>query len=135
MTTQQTSKGWNILLWILQLVLASMLLMGGIMKSTKSIEELAAMFPWAGQMSPAFVRFTALVDLLGGLGVLLSSLLRIKPALTVWAAIGALALMLSAIIFHVSRGEASVIGFNVFLAVLAIVIAWGRSKKSVISPR
>jgi hypothetical protein len=36
--------------------------------------------------------------------------------------------MLCAIVFHISRGEASVIGFNIFLAALAIFIAWGRKK-------
>jgi len=38
-------------------------------------------------------------------------------------------LMISAITFHVSRGESSVIGFNIMIMVMAGFVAWGRNKK------
>ncbi|MGN8034450.1 DoxX family protein [Chitinophaga sp. 22321] len=53
-----------------------------------------------------------------------------KPQLTPVAAVGALALMICAIIFHVSRGEAAVIGANIVAAAMAGFIIWGRFKKA-----
>jgi hypothetical protein len=34
-----------------------------------------------------------------------------------------------AALFHISRGESSVIGMNLVLLLLAVFIAWGRTKK------
>ncbi len=88
-----------------------------------------------GQVSPSFLHFTAVVDTLGGIGVLLPSLTRIKPGLTVLAALGCVALQVSAIVFHFSRGEARNTPFNFFLVALALFVAWGRYSKAPISPR
>ncbi len=84
------------------------------------------MWPWTGELSPGFVKLTGLMDLSGGLGLILPGLLRVKPQLTALAAWGVFALMISAILFHVSRGEASSIGFNILVALLTLFIAWGR---------
>lgn len=99
------------------------------MKLAKSPAELAAMWPWAGEVSPALVKLTGIADLLGGLGLILPSLLRIKPALTSAAALGIVVLMICASVFHILRGEASQIGFNLVVAVLAGFVAWGRRKQ------
>lgn len=72
---------------------------------------------------------------LGGLGLLLPSSSRIKPGLTVLAALGCAVLMGAAILFHLSRGEAASTPFNVLLAALALFVAWGRRSKAPIAPR
>jgi uncharacterized membrane protein YphA (DoxX/SURF4 family) len=69
---------------------------------------------------------TALFDILGGLGVLLPSLTRVKPWLTVIAALGCVALQASAIGFHILRGEAANTPFNFLLVALSLFVAWGR---------
>jgi hypothetical protein len=91
--------------------------------------------PWMGQVSPSFLYATALFDLLGGLGVLLPSLTRIRPGLTVLGALGCAVLMVGAIVFHVSRGEAASTPFNFFLVALALFVAWGRRSRAPIAPR
>jgi hypothetical protein len=121
------SKAMNIALWIAQVVVAASLLMGTAMKFMP-IEKISVMMPWTGQLPAIVVRLLGLIDLLGALGLVLPAMFHIKPQLTVWAAIGTILLMLCAIVFHISRGEASVIGFNIFLAVLAAFIAWGRKQ-------
>src|SRR5262245_22894552 len=99
MTAQTApSKGLNIALWVVQVLLCVALAGGGIWKLATPLAELSTKIVWA-QESPTLLRFTAVVDLLGGLGVLLPSLTRIKPRLTVLAALGCVALMVSAIIF------------------------------------
>jgi uncharacterized membrane protein YphA (DoxX/SURF4 family) len=112
-----------------------MFLMAGFTKVSQPIDQLSKMLPWASQVPEALVRFIGVSELLGGLGLLLPAALRIKPALTVWAALGLVIVMLLASIFHISRGEYSAIGMNVIIALIAAFIAWGRSKKAPILPK
>ena len=129
------SKALNIILWIAQVLLAGMFLMSGFMKVAQPIEELAKMLPWASQVPAGLVRFIGISEVLGGLGLILPALLRIKPILTAWAAVGLALVMLFAAGFHASRGETSAIGMNVILALVAIFIAWGRFKKAPIQQK
>ena len=122
-------------LWIVQGLLALTFVGTGIWKLATPIPQLAAMIPWAGQVSPGLVYATAVFDLLGGLGVLLPSATRIKPGLTVLAALGCAALQVSAIVFHLSRGEAANTPFNVLLVALSLFVAWGRRSRAPIAPR
>jgi DoxX-like family len=124
--TTLPSKGLTIALWIAQSLLALTFVGTGIWKLATPIADLAAKMPWMGQVSPRFLHATAVFDILGGLGVLLPSVTRIKPGLTVLAALGCAALMACAIVFHVSRGEAAKTPFNFLLVALALFVAWGR---------
>src|SRR4051812_41437141 len=91
------SKGFGIGLWCVQSLLALTFVGTGIWKVATPLPQLAAMIPWAGQVSPELLYGTAVFDTLGGLGVLLPSVTRIKPGLTVLAALGCVALQASAI--------------------------------------
>lgn len=130
----QSSKTMHVTLWVAQILVALFLITGAVLKF-QPIEKIAAMMPWAGQVPAAVVRLLGVIDLLGAIGLILPSLLRIKPLLAVWAAIGVIALMVCATIFHVSRGEASVTGVNIFCAFIATFIAWGRFKKAPITAK
>ena len=136
MTPASTSsaKGLPIALWIVQGLLALTFVGTGLWKLATPIPELAAKMPWMGQTSPGFLYLTAVFDLLGGLGVLLPSVTRIQPRLTVLAALGCVLLMAGAIVFHVSRGEAANTPFNFMLAALSAFVAWGRHRAP-IQPR
>lgn len=129
------SKGLNIILWVAQVILGAMFLMAGIMKSTKPIEELDAQLPWVTQVPLALVRFIGVSELLAGIGLILPSLLRIQPKLTAWAAVGLVAVMIFAMIFHVTKGEYNAVVFNLILGAIAAFIAWGRFKKAPINAR
>jgi putative oxidoreductase len=135
MTNQSNNKGINIALWVVQGLLAAMFIMAGLMKSTQTIEALAESLPWVESTSLALVRFIGISELLGGIGLLLPALLRIKPFLTTWAALGLAAVMLLAAIFHGSRGEFSAIGMNIVFMGMALFVAWGRSKKAPIAAK
>ena len=127
--SNQTSKGMNIGLWVAQILVAFMLLWGAYAKLAMSQEELLQMMPWVVE-SPTLGTFTGIVDLLGGLGLILPALLRIQPKLTVYAAYGTILLMVAGAIFHGSRGEFEMIGMNVVVALMAAFIAWGRTNKA-----
>jgi uncharacterized membrane protein len=132
--SQPPSRSMHISLWVAQVILAAFLISGTILKFMP-VEKISAMMPWTGQLPLLEVRLLGIVDLLGALGLILPSWLRIKPRLTPWAAICIIALMICAITFHVSRGEASVIGTNIFAAGIATFIAWGRFKKAPIASK
>lgn len=129
MTNQQkSSKAMNIILWIAQVFVAAGFIWIATIKLFQPIEKIAAMWPWTGEAPSLMVRLLGVVDLLGGLGLILPTLLRIKPRLTAFTAIAIIVLMVCASIFHIARGEGAVIGFNIFVAVIAAFIAWGRMK-------
>lgn len=128
-------KPLRIALWLAQAVVAALFCMSGVMKLTTPIPELSAMMPWTGQLPAGFVRFIGLVDLAGGIGILLPALTRIQPRLTVLAALGCVALQILAMSFHAYRGEFSVLPLNVMLLVLSAFILRGRATKAPIAPR
>jgi hypothetical protein len=132
-----TSSGrtFRTALWIVQGLLALTFVGAGIWKVATPIPRLAAMIPWAGEVSLGLLYTTALFDILGGLGVVLPSATRIKPGLTVVAALGCVALQVAAIGFHVSRGEAANTPFNFLLVALSLFVAWGRHSRAAIAPR
>lgn len=134
MTATVKSKGLNIALWLAQSLIALTLIWAGYAKLFQPIEETAQMLPWALE-NPELLKITGIVDLLGGIGVVLPAALRIQPKLTVFAAYGTIVLMIAAMVFHISRGEISLIGMNIFFLILAAFVAWGRTKKAPITTK
>jgi hypothetical protein len=133
--TAPPPKGLDVGLWVVQGLLALTFVGTAIWKLATPIPELAAKMPWMGQVSPGFLDVTALFDLLGGLGVLLPSVTRIQPGVSVLAALGCVVLMAGAILFHLARGEAASTPFNFFLVALSLFVAWGRRAKAPIARR
>ena len=125
---QKPSKILNFLLWAAQIILAASLGWASMMKLFQPVEKLAAMWPWVSQVPNALLKFTGVVDLLGAAGLILPALFRIKPWLTPITAVSIILLMIIASIFHIARGEASVITANIVFAAIAAFIAWGRFK-------
>ena len=107
----------------------------GAMKLLTPIPKLAETVHWAAQYSETFVRVIGCIDLAGGLGILLPALTRIKPGLTVAAALGCTVLEIFAIVFHLSRGEAPALPINFVLLALSAFVLWGRARKARIQAR
>ncbi|MDX7950858.1 DoxX family protein [Lichenihabitans sp. Uapishka_5] len=128
-------RGLTISLWIAQgLICLAFVAFGG-MKLFLPIDRLAAMWVWPGQVPPWFLHGMGVLDVAGGIGVLLPALTRIQPRLTVVAAICCTVLQMAAITFHVSRDEAFVTPLNFVLLALCAFIAWGRGTKVRIAAR
>ena len=132
---QKPSRALNIILWIVQVILAAAFGMAGVMKTTTPIADLAAQMVWPGDIPSPLVRFIGASEFLAAVGLLLPSILRIKPMLTVWAAVGIVTVMVLAMIFHITRGEMQALPINSTFALLAAFVAWGRSKKAIIPAR
>jgi hypothetical protein len=129
------SKAVRVSLWVAQVVIFGLFCLAGIMKLTMPVAEILKIWPWTGQVPERFLRFIAVVDLAGGIGILLPALTRILPRLTVLAALGSTVLQALAIGFHVSRGEIAQTPFNFFLFALCAFVLWGRYKMVPILPR
>jgi len=119
----------KIVLWIFQALLAVMFLAAGVMKLATPYEQLLEMQPWAEDFSAGMIKFIGFSELLGGLGMILPSLLKIKPILAPVAAIALVVVMVLAAITHVGRGENTEVVVNVVYILILLFVAWGRLKK------
>jgi len=115
----------NIVLWVLQALLAVMFLLAGVMKAFQ-YERAKVQLKWVGDVSHGLVTFIGVSELLGGIGLILPALTHILPWLTPLAAVGLAVVMVLAGGFHATRREYSNIAINAVLFVLAAFVAYGR---------
>ena len=118
----------NIVLWIVQGLLAVMYLMAGSMKAFQpaKVRENQQM-TWAKDRSESFIRFVGLSELLGAFGLILPLLTGILPWLTPLAAIGLILIQLLAIFKeHLPRKEYNIIPVNLVLLALSVFVVIGR---------
>ena len=121
----------NIVLWILQGLLAVLFLMVGFMKASKSKEEVkeagGERMAWVEDVTDSNLRLIGILELLAGIGLILPQLTGILPWLTPLAAGGLVLTMIGAISLHVRRGDGAplIIG-NIVLLLLAAFVAYGR---------
>ncbi|HEX8212768.1 MAG TPA: DoxX family protein [Longimicrobium sp.] len=134
-TAPQSRRGLRVTLWTLQVLLAIAFGMSGLLKLATPVADLAAQMAWVGSVPAALVRFIGAAELAGALGLILPSLTRIQPRLTVLAALGLVVVMVLASLVHATRGEFGMIPVNLVLGALAAIVAWGRGKAAPIAPR
>ena len=117
----------NVVLWILAAVLAVAFLGAGLMKVSRSKEQLAASgMGYVEDFSAGTIKLIGLVEILAAIGLILPGLTGVAPILVPLAATGLALLMVGAIITHVRRKEMPMVLVNVVLLVLAVIVAWGR---------
>ena len=116
----------NVFLWIMQGVLAAAFAAAGILKITRSREQLIPQLPWVNDVSTPVLRLIGVAEFAGALGLILPAALGIATVLTPLAAIGIAVIMVLAIGLHTRRKEPGAIAFNAVLLILAALVAWGR---------
>ena len=113
----------NIVLWIVQVLLALLFIWAGGMKLVLPLEKLAGPVALPG----ALVRFIGVAELLGGLGLILPSLLRIRPGLTPLAAAGLVIIMIGAVVITLAGGvDVGLAAIPGVTGLLAAFVAYGR---------
>lgn len=115
----------NIVLWVLQALVALAFAAAGLPKATQPIDALSKRMDWVGAVPPGLVRFIGISEFLGALGLILPGLFHWGSALTVAAATGLAVIMILAIGFHVRRKESQII-MNAVLLIFSLAIAIGR---------
>ena len=116
----------NIVLWVIQILLAAAFLAAGLMKSTQPKEKLADKMPWVNDFSAGVVKLVGVAELLAAIGLILPAVTGIAPILTPLAAAGLALIMVLAAIYHARKKEWSSIGINAVFFILAVIVAWGR---------
>lgn len=135
-TLSASNKALHYALWVVQALLAAAFLMAGAFKATTPAADLAAQgMAWAGRVPPLLVPFIGVSELLGGVGLILPSALRVAPKVTALAAAGLVTIMILASIEHGSNGEFGPVVFNVVLGSMAAFVVWGRLVGAPIAPR
>ncbi|MGO2112811.1 MAG: DoxX family protein [Pseudoclavibacter sp.] len=116
----------NIALWIVAGIFAIGFTAGGIVKLVMPYEKYAAKLHWPEDFAPGAVKFMGVVEVLGGLGLVLPGLFGIAPVLVPIAAIGMALYMAGAVTERIRRSEyKELVGDLVFLAGM-LFVAWGR---------
>jgi hypothetical protein len=121
----------NVVLWVLQVLLALLFLWAGGMKLVLPLEKLAGPVALPG----LFLRFIGVVEVLGGLGLILPGLLRIRPVLTAWAAAGLVILMIGAVGITLTGGLNVMVLIPAVTGLLAAFVAYGRWRPAPIRSR
>jgi uncharacterized membrane protein YphA (DoxX/SURF4 family) len=81
---------------------------------------------WTEDFSAGTVKAIGALEILAALGLVLPAALGIAPVLTPLAALGLVLIMVGAAITHVRRKESQMIVANAILAILAVIVVWGR---------
>ena len=115
----------NIVLWILQVLLALAFLAHGLLfffpppEVAKLMNE--ALPRW-------FQLFLGTAEVLAAIGLILPGLTRVMPWLVTWAAVGIMIVMISATIYHIARNEISSAVATLVLLAMATVVAYMRAR-------
>jgi hypothetical protein len=115
---------YNVMLWIVQGLLAVVFLFAGGMKLVLPLEALAGPVALPGP----FIRFIGVAEVAGAAGLILPSLLRVRPDLTPVAAGGLVMIMTGATVITImGMGLAPAI-VPLIVGLLAALVVYGRGR-------
>ena len=122
----------NIILWVLQVLLALAFLAHGVLFLAPPPEiaaQMNAMLPrW-------FQLFLGVAEVLAAVGLTLPGVTRILPGLVPAAAVGVMMVTASATVLHLARAELSSAATTFVLLLMATFVAYGRWRRLPIAPR
>jgi len=118
-------------IWVVQAALALLFLFAGGMKLVLPLEKLAGPVTLPG----AFLRFIGVVEVLGGLGLVLPALFRVQPGLTPLAAAGLIIVMIGATTLTLVAGGVGQALIPFVVGVLLLFVAYGRWRLAPIAAR
>lgn len=126
------ARALNIVLWILQVLLAAAYVAHGWMMVSPPAELLAMM---NAQLGAGLRLFIGVAELLAAAGLILPGVTRILPWLTALVAAGLMIVMGSATVLHVLRGESGSAVAAAVLFALVTIVAYTRWKVQPIAAR
>ena len=109
-------------LWIIQVLLAVLFLFAGGTKLILPLDKMQGPVALPGW----FLRFIGVAEVLGGLGLILPTLLRIRPALTPVAASGLVIIMIGATAVTLMGGDVLPALLPAVVGFLLVFVAYNR---------
>ena len=128
-------KTMHIVLWVIQILLAAAYAMAGYQKAFLPLDVAAVTITWIPDVAPWFVRFIGISEFLAAFGLILPGVTGIGRQLTALTAAGLSVVMASATVFHIMRGEFSVLPMVLAFFSLAAFVAYGRWKLAPLSSK
>jgi putative oxidoreductase len=122
----------DVVLWVLQVLLAVAFLAHGLMFLNPPAEYVSLM---DASMARSLRYFIGVMEVAAAVGLTLPGLTRIMPFLVGWAAAGIMIVMVSATVFHAARGEYGSAVTTFILLLLATFVAWMRVRVRPIAAR
>jgi uncharacterized membrane protein YphA (DoxX/SURF4 family) len=116
------TKKRNYVLWIVQGLLALLFLFTGGVKLALPIEALTKQIPLPG----LFLRFIAVAEVLGAIGLILPGVLRIRQGLIPVAAAGLVVIMIGATVLTWTNGGVTQALMPMVVGLLSVFVAYGR---------
>jgi uncharacterized membrane protein YphA (DoxX/SURF4 family) len=123
----------HVALWIVQVLLACVYAFSGASKFMMSVPDMQSQMHLA--MPGWFIHFIGACELLGALGLLLPSLLRIRPGLTPLAAAGLVIIMCGAVPLTAMAQGPGLALFPLVVGLLDAFVVWGRWRLRPIAAR
>lgn len=115
----------NIVLWVLQVLLALAFLAHGLLFLSPPPEIAVQM---NASLPRWFQLFLGVAEVLAAVGLTLPGLTRVMPFLVTWAAVGIMIVMVSATVYHLMRGEISSAVITLLLLGMATFVAYMRHR-------
>lgn len=122
----------NILLWVLQVLLAVAFLAHGVLVLMPPPDIAAQMLM---SLPRWFWVFLGVAEVAAAIGLTLPGLTGVMPSLVTWAAVGIMIVMISATIYHVMRSEISSAVVTFVLLIMATFVAYMRLRVMPIAAR
>jgi len=122
----------NILLWVIQVLLAVVFIAHGLLLLMPPPEIAAQMVM---SLPRAFWVFLGVAEIAAAIGLTLPGLTRVMPWLVSWAAAGIMIVMISATGYHIVRGEISSAAVTFVLLLMATFVAYMRLRVMPIAER
>lgn len=116
----------NIVFWIVTGITALAFFAAGIMKLTQPKEKLEPQMKQVADFDGNTIKGIGLLEVLGGLGLILLHLSNILPWLSVAAAVGLILTMIGGAVVHIRRKESIVP--NIVLGLLSAVALFGATQ-------
>lgn len=134
-TQRKKTKILNVMVWAMQSIMALTFLAGGLYTLSQPVDILAQKMSYASHFPAWAVKLISISEILGAIGLIAPSILRIKPALTPLAAAALTLIMILATAYHITYNEIYQAPMTIVIGSVTAFIAWARSWKYPISER
>ena len=114
----------NVLLWVLQVLLAMLFMLSGVMKFVMPVEEMTKQIALSGW----FLHFIGVAEILGAIGLVLPGILRIRTGLTPLAAAALVVIMIGATVVNLKIGNRGAALTTVVVGLLLVFVAYNRRR-------
>jgi uncharacterized membrane protein YphA (DoxX/SURF4 family) len=122
--TDRPGRKLNVLLWVVQVLLALLFTFAGAMKFVMPVEEMTKQIALPGW----FLHFVGACEILGAIALILPGILRIRTGLTPLAASALVIIMIGATAVNVKLGQRGAALTTVIVGLLLVFVAYNRRR-------